>query len=392
MANSTRIGGVDFARGLVLVAIMIDHVPGDVLENLTPRNFALCDSAEAFVFLSGVSVGLAYYRRSLASGLLPVARRCLARAGRIYGVHLGLTIGAAAIFGLGYCLSGQTALIEDHGRDVVFHRPAEGAVGVALLTHQLGYFNILPLYVALMAGAPLILAAARASALFALTAAGGAYFVVRLLDLHLPNWPEPGGWFFNPLAWQFVFALGVVAAIRWRDASPPLSPALRAACFALAAAGAIVTTQGFGLLPGLRDPVFAALDAGKQNLGAARLVNFLALAYLAATSPRLAQLARTRPGLALQRLGRHSLAVFALVSLLSAVGQVAVSASTSHASTGIAKAIGFGYTLASIGALFALARYLEWRRSLLGDAAEGGAAAVAEAPRRSAPSLLPSAP
>ena len=69
MSNPNRIGGIDFARGLVLVAIMIDHVPGNVLESVTPRNFALSDSAEAFVFLSGVSVGVAYYRKSIISGL-----------------------------------------------------------------------------------------------------------------------------------------------------------------------------------------------------------------------------------------------------------------------------------------------------------------------------------
>ena len=58
MALATRIATVDFARGLVLVAMTIDHLPGNVLEHFTPRNFALSDSAEAFVFLSGLSVGL----------------------------------------------------------------------------------------------------------------------------------------------------------------------------------------------------------------------------------------------------------------------------------------------------------------------------------------------
>ena len=88
MANQTRIGGIDFVRGIVLIAILIDHVPGTVLESLTPRNFALSDSAEAFVFLSGVSVGLAYYRKALVSGLRPVTRSCFARAGHIYGFHV----------------------------------------------------------------------------------------------------------------------------------------------------------------------------------------------------------------------------------------------------------------------------------------------------------------
>ena len=81
MANQTRIVGIDFVRGVVLVAIMIDHVPGNVLESVTPRNFALSDSAEAFVFLSGLSVGLAYYRKALASGLAAATRRESSSAG-----------------------------------------------------------------------------------------------------------------------------------------------------------------------------------------------------------------------------------------------------------------------------------------------------------------------
>ena len=246
MAKQARIGGIDFLRGVVLIAIMIDHVPGNPLERLTPRNFAFSDSAEAFVFLSGMSVGLVYYRKALASGLLAVTRSCLARAGRIYGFHVALTVAAVAIFGLVYWLSGLDALIEAHGRTVVFHQPLQGALGVALLSHQLGYFNILPLYVVLMMLSPLILAMARINQALALSAAAGAYLAVRLLDFHMPNWPEPGGWFFNPFAWQLIFTLGVVAAIRWRDEPLRGSPAMRATCLALAVAGAIVVTDGFG--------------------------------------------------------------------------------------------------------------------------------------------------
>ena len=57
MANESRIGALDFWRGLVLIAILIDHIPGDWLEYATPRNYGLSDSAEAFVFLSRLSVG-----------------------------------------------------------------------------------------------------------------------------------------------------------------------------------------------------------------------------------------------------------------------------------------------------------------------------------------------
>ena len=73
--NANRIRDIDFWRGAVLIAILIDHIPGNPLENWTPRNFGLSDSAEAFVFLSGLSVGLIYLPRatSMASSQWPAA-------------------------------------------------------------------------------------------------------------------------------------------------------------------------------------------------------------------------------------------------------------------------------------------------------------------------------
>ncbi len=367
MPVASRIAAVDFARGLVLVAMTIDHLPGNLLEHVTPRNFALSDSAEAFVFLSGLSVGLVYYRRTLAAGLAPVAHSCFKRAGRLYGVHILMTAAALAIFAVAYWLGGfNDALIAPHGRAVVFHEPLRGAIGVVLLSHQLGYFNILPLYVALMALAPGILALARFSPRAALAAALGAYCAVKWLGIDLPNWPEPGGWFFNPLAWQLVFTLGVLAGVRWGETPPRPSPVVQALCLTLIAAGALIVTDGFGLLPGLRDNAYAVLDIGKQNLGAARLVNFLALAYLLATTPMLGALARTSAGEAVQSLGRRSLPVFAAGSLLCALGQAGGALLSGVVDDSVACAIEFGYTLASIGTLIVLAGWLECRISLRG--------------------------
>jgi len=369
MPNASRIAGVDFARGLVLVVMTIDHVPGNLLEHLTLRNFSLSDSAEAFVFLSGLSIGLVYYRRTLLSGLAPVAQSCLRRAGRLYGVHLLMTAGALAIFAAAYWLGGfNPALIAPHGRALVLQEPLRGGLGVALLSHQLGYFNILPLYVVLMALAPAILALARFSRTAALLTALGAYAGVKLLGIDLPNWPEPGGWFFNPLAWQLVFTLGLLAGVRWGDAPPRRSVIIQTICLAVTVAGALIVSDGFGLAPGLHDRAFAVLDVGKQDLGAARLINFLALAYLLATTPWLGWLARTVPGQAVQSLGRRSLPVFAVSSLLCAVGQAGEGLWAGSVDIRMAQGLEFGYTLALIGALFLLASWLECGISLRGGA------------------------
>src|SRR5271165_2629295 len=98
MAKAKRVGDIDFWRGAVLVAILVDHIPGNLLESFTPRNFGLSDSSEAFVFISGLSVGMVYAPRARTRGFAPVARGCLERALKLYGVHIALTLVALVIF------------------------------------------------------------------------------------------------------------------------------------------------------------------------------------------------------------------------------------------------------------------------------------------------------
>src|SRR5579871_6741028 len=160
MDKGNRVGAIDFWRGAVLVAILIDHIPGNLLEHATPRNFGLSDSAEAFVFLSGLSVGMIYLPRVRIRGWAEVARACVHRALKLYGVHIALSLTALAIFGFAYWLSGLDDLLEAHGRSFVFFAPTTGLPGLALMSLQIGYFNILPLYVVLMLWAPLALAIA----------------------------------------------------------------------------------------------------------------------------------------------------------------------------------------------------------------------------------------
>jgi hypothetical protein len=85
---------------------------------------------------------------------------------------------------------------------------------------QLGYFNILPLYVMLMVWAPGPPALARRDPLLALAVSAALYAAARVFGLNLPNWPEAGGCFFNAIAWQLVFTLGLAAAVLWREGPP----------------------------------------------------------------------------------------------------------------------------------------------------------------------------
>src|SRR5690606_27754974 len=106
-------------------------------------------AAEAFIFISGLSVALVYYPRIPKGDTLGVIKRCVRRSFELYRMHLVLTAGAIALFSIGYELSDEIGLIEAHGRSMVFGDTAKGITGILVLGHQLGYFNILPLYVAL---------------------------------------------------------------------------------------------------------------------------------------------------------------------------------------------------------------------------------------------------
>ena len=126
MANARRVGSIDFWRGGVLIAILVDHIPGNVLEYLTPRNYGLSDSSEAFVFLSGLSVGMVYLPRARKHGLaVGRARMPPARAEALRRSYRA-DPAALVIFAGAFWLSGVEDLIEAHGRSFVFGSPLSG--------------------------------------------------------------------------------------------------------------------------------------------------------------------------------------------------------------------------------------------------------------------------
>jgi len=316
-----RIDSIDFWRGVAQVAILVNHIPGNVLGAFTLRNFNFSDSAELFVFLSGVSVYLAYgekFRRGSA-GILALARR----AAKLYGAHLGLTAVALALFWFANDFTPYDLLGAESGRATPFLDPVKGVVGILALSHQVAYFNILPLYIVLMSAAPLLLAAVALRGRFAMLAASAAvYGGARFAGINLPSWPEPGGWYFNPFAWQFMFALGIFCGGALREDGVPFRRGLLRLSLVLTILSGLVVSNAFGLAPGLVDEAGRYLDWNKSELGVARIVDFAALAYVVYFS----KLNRTVRDTALfdffALLGRNPLPVFCAGSLISALGQI----------------------------------------------------------------------
>jgi hypothetical protein len=193
-----------------------------------------------------------------------------------------------------------------------------------VLLHQLGNVNILPLYIVLLLMTPALLTLARRSDWLMLAASVVLYAVTRLFDLNLPNWPLDGGWYFNPLAWQLIFALGIFVGRRIKTGGIGYDRRLFALSLLTIVASAFVATNGFRLMPGLWIEARAFIDPTKTDLGLARLVHFLALAYVIAHSG-VTQMIRSTPVFApLALMGRYSLPVFATGTVLTAIGEVIV--------------------------------------------------------------------
>lgn len=379
MKEAGRNGTIDLWRGLVLVIIFVNHIPGNIIEHVTPRSFGFSDSAEAFIFISGLSLALVYYHRLPQGDVFGVVRRCLRRSFDLYRVHLLLTAGAIALFSIGYELSDDIGLIEADGRSAVFGNTTKGVTGILVLGHQLGYFNILPLYIALMLWAPAALILARIHVLLALVVSFGIYALARDGLLSLPSWPEPGTWFFNPFAWQLLFTIGIVTGVVFSARALPRTQTCLTCAVVILASSLFVLTDVFGLAPGLRDAAFTQLDLPKYDLGLGRLVHFVALAYVLVQWRIGEKLERTIVGPDLRRLGRNGLMIFAVGSLLSALGQVIMTLAAVKSSAS-PHMIGMVFTIVGVIGLLALARYLEWNKLNAGGPQNGRARSLSLSP------------
>src|SRR2546427_13061158 len=96
-APAKRIDGIDFWRGLALLMIFIDHVPENVFQHVTQKNFGFSDAAELFVFLSGVSIALAYGTRFFDGETVVAVRAGPRRAVTAHWVQIPLSLTIVAI-------------------------------------------------------------------------------------------------------------------------------------------------------------------------------------------------------------------------------------------------------------------------------------------------------
>ena len=316
---------IDFWRGYALISIFVNHIPGNFFERFQYRNLTLSDSAELFVFLAGWAMRLSIENPKRPMTNSAVVYKLWGRAFTIYVAQTFITEIAIFILAAASVALDAPFLLDWHNVGAVFHQPVEAHIGLVLLTYQLGYFNILPLYVVLMVAAPAIALIYRSVPALVLPLSVGLYVLTLALGWNIPSWPIEGTWFFSPSAWQLIYVLGFLLAGKQTDLGAFARRHLRlfqALAVPIVITGIVIASTRFFdwiTLPRF-NLFFAVFD--KTFMSPDRLASVLALValgggifrYINAWAPALTRF--------LSMLGRNGLHVFCAGSLLSLCGQI----------------------------------------------------------------------
>ena len=331
MPASSRDLRLDFFRGLALILIFVDHIPENILSYFTIQAVEFFDAAEVFIFISGYTAALVYGQTLVSQGALYATARILGRAWQLYVAHIFLFV--IFIAEVSYTVTTfNNPMYNDEMRVGDFlSEPHVAIVKALLLQFQPTFLDILPLYILLLVIFPVVLLGLRLRPLIVLVPSFLLYLLVQATNLSVPAYPEGHVWYFNPLAWQFVFIAGAALGFpgrhdrqwsRWARRVLPLAVFFVAAGFAIKLSWTI---------HGIWDPFPGLLlkelwPVNKNNLSLIRVIPFFAaVAIVAVIVPANTAFLRSLAAKPLVLCGQQSLEIFCLGILLSALGHFVLS-------------------------------------------------------------------
>jgi hypothetical protein len=194
---------------------------------------------------------------------------------------------------------------------------------------------------------------------------GALYLLTLRFGWQPHSYPDNEAWFFNPLAWQFLFVIGATAGYsrhsRW--AFPGQGSWLPKLAIAITVAVGIISISwtihgAYDAFPGLLLRELSPLVADKSNLAPLRLISFLALAVTVAHFVgRDSGVLRWHVAQLIIRCGQHSLQVFCLGIVLSVLGYILLTFFRDDILTQL------GIDLAGIAAMMGIAVLLTWYKA-----------------------------
>ncbi|WOH85162.1 OpgC domain-containing protein [Bradyrhizobium sp. BEA-2-5] len=352
---------LDLFRGVANWAIFLDHIPDNVVNWITTRNYGFSDAADLFVFISGYTASFVYARMMLERGFIVGATRLTKRVWQLYVAHIILFVIYIASISYLALRFGDSEMINEFN--------VAGLVDNATETLRQGLFlrfkplnlDVLPLYIVLMGLFPPVLWFMLRRPNWTMAASLVLWLVSRHQGWNLPAYPA-GSWYFNPFAWQVLFVFGAWCAMGGARNNMRIINSRYTLwfCIAYMIFALIMTMAGRfpdfgGMFP---EWLFSAFNPNdKTNLAPYRFLHFVVIVILV-----IRFVPKEWPGLEwkvfdpLIVCGQQSLAVFCVGVFLSFVGHFELSMSSGSLLAQIFVSV------AGIAIMTTVAYYISWSK------------------------------
>ncbi|UPJ39397.1 OpgC domain-containing protein [Bradyrhizobium sp. 40] len=352
---------LDLFRGIANWAIFLDHIPDNVVNWITTRNYGFSDAADLFVFISGYTASFVYARMMLERGFLVGATRLTKRVWQLYVAHIILFVIYIASISYLALRFGDSEMINEFN--------VAGLVDNATETLRQGLFlrfkplnlDVLPLYIVLMGLFPPVLWFMLRKPDLTMALSIVLWLAARHFGLNLTAYPA-GQWYFNPYAWQVLFVFGAWCAMGGARRSMTLinAPVTLWLCLGYMLFALVMTMAGrFPTLGGMfPEWLFSAFNPNdKTNLAPYRFIHFVVIVILV-----IRFVPKDWPGLEWKGFdpiivcGQQSLAVFCVGVFLSFVGHFELSMSSGSLFAQIFVSV------AGIAIMTTVAYYISWSK------------------------------
>jgi hypothetical protein len=212
LAHNARDTRLDLFLGMANWFIFLDHIPNNMVNWITLRNYGFSGAVDVFIFISGYTAAILYARIMLERGTIVGATRVLRRAWQLYAAFIVLF--AIYVVSIGDVATRYAApdIIYQFNLASLLDEPVRTVAHGLLLQTKALNLDVLELLVLLTACFPAVLWMLLRKPGLTLAGSFALYLAARHFGWNLASFPD-GSWYFNPLCWQLLFVLGAWCAL-----------------------------------------------------------------------------------------------------------------------------------------------------------------------------------
>jgi hypothetical protein len=274
---------LDFFRGVGMLIILLAHIPNNGWALWIPARFGFSDATEMFVFQSGMASAIAFGSTFDRSGAVALIARVAQRVWQIFWTHIVVFVVVVAIMVVAGTRYDGVTYVDSLNLVPFTKDPGSLLVGLLTLRYVPNYFDILPMYIVILALMPGMILASKVHRFlpFAMMVALWLATQFDLTGLPAEPWSDRR-WFFNPFGWQLLFFTGFFLM---RGTLP--APGFDRRLMGLAVITLIATIPFAWVRFQEMHPFFQMTAAriapltDKTDFGLLRFVHFMALCYIA---------------------------------------------------------------------------------------------------------------